>query len=176
MNNMQSDFNFKLMAFGFTLRDCFRPRLNILKEVGIKPMDHVLDFGCGPGSYILPLEELIGKEGKIFAVDVNPHAIRMVQDIVARNRLINVEAICSDCKISLKDNSIDVTLLYDILHYLNNLDDVLKELYRVLKPNGILSVNDHHMKENEIVSKVSRRSFGLLKSGKRTYTFSKLAY
>jgi ubiquinone/menaquinone biosynthesis C-methylase UbiE len=175
MSNMQSDFNFKLMAFGFKFRDCFRPRLNILKEVGIKPGDHVLDFGCGPGSYILPLEELIGKEGKIFAVDVNPLAIRMVQDIVARNRLINVEAICSDCKIGLKDNSIDVTLLYDILHYLNNLDDVLKELYRVLKPNGILSVNDHHMKENELVSKVSRRSFGLLKSGKRTYTFSKLA-
>ena len=43
-----------------------------------------------------------------------------------------------------------------------------------LKPNGILSFSDHHMNENEIESNVtSRRLFGLLRKGKRTYSFLK---
>jgi len=51
---------------------------------------------------------------------------------------------------------------------------VLEELRRVLKPDGILSFSDHHMKENEIVSKVTSRGlFRLSRKGKRTYSFSK---
>ncbi|MFC1958135.1 hypothetical protein ACFLVQ_01020 [Chloroflexota bacterium] len=51
---------------------------------------------------------------------------------------------------------------------------VLGELYRILKPNGILSFSDHHMKENEILSEVTSGGlFKLLKKGKRTYSFVK---
>jgi ubiquinone/menaquinone biosynthesis C-methylase UbiE len=75
--------------------------------------------------------------------------------------LKNIEIIYSNCKTGLPDNSIDVVLLYDVLHELNKPNEVLKEIHRVLKSNGILSVSDHHMKENEIISKVTNR--GLFK-------------
>jgi ubiquinone/menaquinone biosynthesis C-methylase UbiE len=75
--------------------------------------------------------------------------------------LKNIEIIHSNCKTGLPDNSIDVVLLYDVLHELNKPNEVLKEIHRVLKSNGILSVSDHHMKENEIISKVTNR--GLFK-------------
>jgi hypothetical protein len=52
MNKIESNFGFKLMALTFNLRDLLRPRIDILKEAGIKPGYHVLDYGCGPGSYI----------------------------------------------------------------------------------------------------------------------------
>jgi ubiquinone/menaquinone biosynthesis C-methylase UbiE len=174
MGRIESNFGFKFMTFGFKFRDFYRPRMDILKEVGIKPGDHVLDYGCGPGSYIIPLAELVGKEGKIYAIDVRPIAIQRVQNTASKKQLTNVETICSDCKNGLPDNSIDVVLLYDVLHHLNNPDQVLEELHRVTKPNGILSVSDHHMKENEIVSKVTNRGlFGPTKRGKRTYSFSR---
>ncbi len=49
-----------------------------------------------------------------------------------------------------------------------------KDKPKRLKPNGILSFSDHHMKENEIESNVtSRRLFRLLRKGKRTYSFLK---
>jgi len=38
---------------------------------------HVLDYGCGPGSYIKPLLELVGCSGKIFALDIHPLAIKL---------------------------------------------------------------------------------------------------
>ena len=158
----------------YKFRDLLFPRRSILKEVGIQPGFHVLDYGCGPGSYLIPLAELVGRSGRIHALDVHPHAIQMVQDIASRKRLENVETILSDCRTGLPDKSMDVVLLYDTFHDLSDPDGVLTELHRVLKPNGILSFSDHHMKENEITSKVTERElFRLSKEGKRTFIFLK---
>ena len=158
----------------YIFRDLFFPRKSIIKEVGIQPGFHILDYGCGPGSYLIPLSELIGKSGKIYALDVHPLAIQRVQNIASRKRLENVEMILSDCRTGLPDHSMDVILLYDIFHDLSDPNRVLKELYRVLKPNGILSLSDHHMKQNEIISRVTNGGcFKLSKKGKRTFSFSK---
>ena len=174
MDKPMSDFHFKFMSVGYKFRDLFLPRMNILKEVGIKPGFHVLDYGCGPGGYITAAAELAGKSGKIYALDIHPLAIQGVQNIASKKQLANVETICSDCKIGLPDKSLDVVLLFDTLHTLSDPDGVLEELHRVLKPNGILSFSDHHMKENEIIFKVTNRGlFRLSGKGKKTYSFLK---
>jgi len=174
MDKPMSNFDFQFMSLGYRFRDFFLPRMNILKEVGIKPGFRVLDYGCGPGSYIIPLAELVGESGKVYALDIHPLAIRKVQCIASKKQLANVETILSDCKTGLPDDSLDVVLLYDIFHHLSDPDVVLEELHRVLKPDGILSFSDHHMKENEIVSGVTNSGlFRLLRKGQRTYTFLK---
>ena len=174
MDKPMSNFDFKFMSLGYKFRDFFLPRMNILKEVGIKPGFHVLDYGCGPGSYIISLAELVGESGKVYALDIHPLAIQKVQDIASKKQLANVETILSDCQTGLPDNSLDAVLLYDAFHHLSDPDGVLKELHRVLKPDRILSFSDHHMKENEIVSQVTNNQFfRLSRKGKRTYIFSK---
>ena len=175
MDKLESDFNFKFMSLSFKIRDLFLPPKNLLKEVGIKPGFYVLDYGCGPGSYITPTAELVGKSGKIYALDIRPMAIQMVQNINAKKKLTNVETILSDCKTELPDNIINVVLLYDIFHDLSEPTKILEELHRVLKPDGILSFNDHHIKEDEIVLQVTRGGlFRLSQKGKRTYSFLKV--
>lgn len=162
------------MSFAFVFRDIFRPRINILKDVGIKKGYHVLDYGCGPGSYIKPLLELVGGSGKIFALDIHPLAIKKVKKIVSKEHLTNVETICSGCLTGLPDNSIDAVLLYDTFHTLGDQTGVLKELLRVLKPNGILSFSDHHLNEEDIISEVtSSELFRLSQKHNRTYSFKK---
>jgi ubiquinone/menaquinone biosynthesis C-methylase UbiE len=174
MDKTMSNFDFKFMALGYKFRDIRLPRINVLKEVGIKPGFHVLDYGCGPGSYIVPLAELVGESGKIYALDIHPLAIQKVKGITSKKRLVNVETILSDCQTGLPDNSLDVVLLYDIFHHLSDPDRVLKELHRVLKPDGILSFGDHHMKEKEIMAELTKdQLFKLLRKGQRTYTFLK---
>ncbi|MDP2720185.1 MAG: hypothetical protein U1D67_05650 [Dehalococcoidia bacterium] len=64
-----SDFGFRLMSLEFKLRDFVRPRDSILKEVGIKTGFKVLDYGCGPGAYVIAVAELVGGTGKIYALD-----------------------------------------------------------------------------------------------------------
>jgi len=174
MDKPMSNFGFKFMALGYKFRDLRLPRKNILKEVGIKTGFQVLDYGCGPGSYIIPLAELVGESGKVYALDIHPLAIQKVQNIASKKQLANMETILSDCQTGLPDNTLDAVLLYDAFHHLSDPDVVLKELYRVLKPDGILSFSDHHMKESEIVSQVTNsRLFRLSRKGERTYTFLK---
>ncbi len=175
MDKPTSKFYFKSMVFAFKLRDLFFPRANILKEIGIKPRFYVLDYGCGPGSYIKATSKLVGKSGKIYALDIHPLAIQRVRNIASNNQITNIETICSSCETGLPDSTIDVVLLYDIFHLLSDSVGVLYELHRVLKPNGILSFGDHHMKESKIIPKVTNNGlFQLLRKGKKTYSFSKL--
>jgi ubiquinone/menaquinone biosynthesis C-methylase UbiE len=57
--------------------DFFRSRRDVVKEVGIREGFSVLDFGCGPASYVKAVAELVGKSGKIYALDINPLARAM---------------------------------------------------------------------------------------------------
>jgi ubiquinone/menaquinone biosynthesis C-methylase UbiE len=173
-SSRQSSLDFRLMALTYKVRDLIKPRLEILEEVGINPGYHVLDYGCGPGSYVLPLAGLVGESGMVYALDVNPLAVRAVQKIVAKKHLSNVRPILSDCETGLPPGSLDVVLLYDILHDLRNPGEVLAELHRVLKPAGLLSVSDHHLKQSEIVSRIAgERRFGLSQQGRSTCSFLK---
>lgn len=169
-----SGLDFKVMSFLFKVRDFFMPRKDTLKEVGLQNGFTVLDYGCGPGSHILPLEHLIGKSGKIYALDIHLLAVESVKSLVAREGLTNVETILSDCQTGLPDGSIDVVLFYDILHALNEPHKVLAELHRVLKPVGILSVADHHMKGSSIAEAVTDGGlFRFTVKGKKTHGFVK---
>jgi len=174
MDKPMPNLHFRVMSLIFAFQDLHLPRVNILREVGIQRGFRVLDYGCGPGSYIIPLAELVGESGKIYALDIHPLAIHKVHSIASKKQLANVETILSDCQTGLPDNSLDVVLLYDIFHDLSDPNKILEELHRVLKSEGILSFCDHHMKGNEIVSGVTSSGlFKLATKGRRTYTFSK---
>ena len=174
MDKLMSNFAFMFMSFGFRFRDIFLPRENILAEVGIKSGFSILDYGCGSGSYTIPAAQLVGESGKVYSLDIHPLAVQQVQKVVAKKRLTNIETILSDCATALSDESIDIVLLYDTLHGLSEPDKVLAELHRVLKPNGFLSVNDHHLEEQEIITKITDKGlFKLSSKGKRVYSFSK---
>jgi ubiquinone/menaquinone biosynthesis C-methylase UbiE len=170
--NAKSSLDFRLMSLTYRVRDLLRPRSVVLVEVGIKTGFQVLDYGCGPGSYITLLAQLVGRAGKIYALDINPLAIRAVRRLVSKKGLVNVETILSGGDTGLPSSSVDVVLLYDILHDLDEPARVLEEVHRVLRKGGILSVSDHHTKGEGIVAEVTQGGlFRLSTRGKRTHSF-----
>ena len=165
---------FRLMSLMFKVRDLVSPRAKVLAEAGIEPGQKVLDFGCGPGGYILPLAKLLGPGGRIYALDEEPRAIEAVRRLAANNGLANVETIQSSGDTGFAGASIDVALLYDVFHDLERPDEVLAELCRVLKPGGILSLSDHHMDDGEIRKRVEEAGlFAFRARGKKTFTFAR---
>ena len=78
--------HFQLLTLSYRIRDFFRPRISILQEIGIKAGARILDFGCGPGSYIEPPVKLVGPKGQIyaFAFEINPLAIRSVRQLAQK--------------------------------------------------------------------------------------------
>jgi ubiquinone/menaquinone biosynthesis C-methylase UbiE len=175
MDKPMSNAGFKLMALIFKIRDFFIPRRYVLQEVGIEPGFCILDYGCGSGSYIVPLAELIGTSGQIYALDIHPLAIKKVRKIALQKGITNLRTIKSGCETGLADNHVDVVLLYDTFHTLAQPNQVLRELHRVLKSDGTLSFSDHHMKEQDILSRLTNMDlFKLSARGKKTYRFSKI--
>lgn len=168
--------SFRFMAFLFRIRDLMRSPLKKLEEAEIKSGWQVLDFGCGPGSYSIAAAELAGETGKIYAVDIHPLAIKKVQEGASKKGLKNIEPILTDCQTGLENDSIDLVLMYDVFHGLQNPDRILEELYRVLKDNAFLCFDDHHMKEAEILSQITSRGlFKFLEKKKLTYIFQKIS-
>jgi ubiquinone/menaquinone biosynthesis C-methylase UbiE len=173
MDTPMPDLGFNMMALLFKARDLLQPRKEILQEANIKPGFLVLDYGCGPGGYVAAAAEMVGEAGQVYALDIHPLAIQRVQNIARKRRLANVGTIQTDCETGLPDNSVDVVLLYDVFHGLSDPQAILTELHRVLKRDGTLSFNDHHMHEAEILSRVtSGHLFKLARKGKRTFSFS----
>ena len=172
MAKRMSNLQFRGMAFLFRLRDLMRPRENILQEVELERGFQVLDYGCGSGSYSVPAAKAVGETGRVYALDIHPLATEAVENRAGKEGLANVSTIVSDCATGLPDGSIDVVFLYDIFHMLDNREEVLREIHRVLRPEGMLSFSDHHMKEQNIKSGVTGEGmFVMAGKGKYTYSF-----
>ena len=129
---------FRIMTFIMSVFKIFR---NIEKEIqftGIKTGDVVLDFGCGLGLNTIPAAKIVGTNGKIYALDIHKKAIETVKRKINKNKLENVETILSGSDTGLANNSIDIVFLLNTFPMIQNKEDVLKEINRVLKGGGIL--------------------------------------
>ncbi len=174
MDEPMSDLHFHAMALMFRFRDLIKPRWKVLEEVRIEPGFRILDYGCGSGGYVPAAAELAESSGKVYALDIHLHAIEMVKDLAFKKNLKNVETILSDCDTDLPASSLDLVLFYDTYHSLSEPDKILKELHRVLKPDGTLSFSDQHLEEEEIVAGITKGGlFRLKEKGKKTYSFEK---
>lgn len=168
------NFFFRVMSQAMKIRNLSMPPAGMLAEVEIKPGFKVLDFGCGPAYFVPLLANAVGETGQVYALDIQPLAKQAVEKMAARKRLANVTGICSDCATGLADGCLDMVLLYDVFHQLGEPGRVLAEIYRILKPDGVLSFSDHHMKEDAIVAGVSDGGiFRLWLRGDLTYEFQK---
>lgn len=175
MHKPMSNLHFVFMSLGFGFRDLLYPPKTRLIELGIlEEGDSVLDYGCGTGSYSIAAAQLVGESGKVYGLDIQPLSIRRLDKLASQKRLKNVNTIHSDCATGLENGTIDVILLFDTFHDVDRPEGLLKELHRVLKPEGILCFNDHHMKEDQILSGITQNDlFTLSRKHKKNFLFSK---
>lgn len=166
---------FKFMIRHFKKRDKKYPPHIKIEKTKIKEGHIVLDYGCGPGSYSIEAAKAVGNTGKVYAADIHPLAIDEVESRARQAGLKNIKTILTDCDTKLGDNTIDVALLLDIYHDLSDPDSILKELHQVLKKNGYLSVDDHHLKDDEIKKKISSKGlFEFIERKDELFTFMKI--
>ncbi len=142
---------FRVMAFFLALHRRFVDVRKPLERAGIKEGQAVLDFGCGPGFYAIAAARMVGAKGKVYALDIQPLAVRSVEQKAKKEGLTNITTILSDKDTRLPDGSIDVALAYDMIHMIKDKQALARELHRVLKQNGILSVIVGHVNVEDIL-------------------------
>jgi SAM-dependent methyltransferase len=94
----------------------------------------VADLGCGDG-YLTVEASRFAK--KVIAVDRSEAALARAREMAKRRRLTNVEWKRGELeKLPLKDGSVDVALLSQVVHHATSPEKALSEAVRILKPGG----------------------------------------
>ncbi|NKB61885.1 MAG: methyltransferase domain-containing protein [Gammaproteobacteria bacterium] len=116
-----------------------RQRLRTIEALDIKSGEHILDIGCGTGFLTYEMALIVGDEGRIQAIDISDP---MIDHTLDRCRdLSQVSAKVGDvCNLNFEDNSFDAITCTQVLLYVENIDDALAEMHRVLKPGGRIAV------------------------------------
>ncbi len=121
--------------------DGFFEPAKVLATFGLdRGVQDLVEFGCGYGTFTLAAAAIAS--GTVHALDIEPEMTTVVQQKCKDAGVHNVEVTLRDFVATgtgLTDNSMDVALLFNILHHEEPVA-LMKEALRVLKPNGILAV------------------------------------
>ncbi len=75
----EPDVFYRLNIWSYKFIDLLWNPQRRLKDIPLKERMAVVDYGCGPGRYTLPIARVVGPKGKAFAVDIQPLAISTVK-------------------------------------------------------------------------------------------------
>jgi SAM-dependent methyltransferase len=113
------------------------PPERLIGKLAVNPDDTVLDFGCGPGYFLIPLAQVARRA---IGVDVSPRMLEKASRKAEKNG-VSVELMQSDgTGIRLEDGSVDLIFLNHVFHEVDDKPRVLGEFSRILKPLGRLAI------------------------------------
>ena len=115
-----------------------RPDL-VLAALDLKPGMTVADVGAGTGYYAWRMAQRVGTSGTVYAVDIQPEMIAMLEKQVARRGTANVKALLgTPTDPRLPANALDLVLMVDVYHEFEFPYEMLAAITRALKPGGRL--------------------------------------
>jgi arsenite methyltransferase len=118
----------------------------VVDHLLIKNGDWIADIGAGTGYFTVLFAEKTGKNGRVFAVDVDPEMIKYLKDRAFKENLGNIEYILSPPENPLLPKSLfDLIFICDTYVFLENRDQYLHLLKEALKEDGKIAVISFHM-------------------------------
>jgi ubiquinone/menaquinone biosynthesis C-methylase UbiE len=125
------------------------PRSNVL-QMGLREGMKVGDFGAGSGHYSIAAAGVVGRDGKVYAIDVQEDVLKHLLDSAERQTngasRHSIQTIWGNIEkaggTKLKDQSLDAGILSNTLFQIEHKEDAVKELKRVIKSGGKLLVVD----------------------------------
>jgi len=148
----------------------------------VKPASVVLDLACGMGAYSLFLSEMVGENGRVYAVDLWKEGLLVLEDRIDAKSIKNIMPLLADATkdIEIDEYSVDLCLIATVLHDFEEAGQavaVLKQVKTLLKPNGRLAVIEFkkiddppgppkflRLSEDDVETLVSRYGFKKVKT------------
>ena len=130
----------------------------ILSEVNMKEDLFAADLGCGTGFFTIPASEILGKDGKIYAFDIDNKMLTYLRTRIEAPNIIPI-LIEDAYKIPLKNYFLDFALTAFILYEVSDYKNFLQEVKRILKHNAILVILDWIKKDQDKGPSIHQRIF-----------------
>jgi SAM-dependent methyltransferase len=117
----------------------------VMEILGIAPGKSVADIGAGSGWFSVRAAQKVGERGIVYAVDINPEAIRYVDDRAKKEQLHNIKTILSEPdNPSLPADSVDSVLLLKTYHEVAKPITLLRNLRASLRRGAKVGVIDRN--------------------------------
>jgi len=118
---------------------------SILSKMGIDERQSVAELGCGNfGFFVFPLARLVGRYGKVYAVDVLQSTLQEIKKTAAKDNLPQVITVWSNLEIfkatKIETNSLDRAFLVNVIHQSDKRIEIIREAVRLLKRGGRLLI------------------------------------
>jgi ubiquinone/menaquinone biosynthesis C-methylase UbiE len=108
----------------------------VVEQMKLKAADVVADVGAGTGYFSFRISRSV-KQGKVFAVDIQPEMLAVIEKRKKELKADNVIAVKSEeADVKLPDNSVDVALMVDVYHEFSFPREMMMSLVKALKPGG----------------------------------------
>ena len=115
----------------------------VLEKLALPDDAAVGDLGCGPGVFAIPLAQRLD-HGVVYASDVEPRQLDRVRERIRENGLVNVvPVLASYDDPHFPPGALDLVLLVDTLHHIEDREAYLTRLRGVLRPDGRLAVLEY---------------------------------
>ncbi len=116
-----------------------QPSENI-QVLALAPGSRVADFGAGSGAYTLALAEAVGRDGKVYAIEVQKELTEKLATQAIERGLSNIETIWGDIDrvggSNIVENSLDALVISNVLFQSEDKTALAREAFRVLKSGG----------------------------------------
>ncbi len=118
------------------------------------------DIGSGIGHYSLAIANLVGKEGRVYAIDIQEDVLTHLRHNAEEQHIQNIETIWGDIEkqfgTKIRDNILDAVVFSNILFQLENKSSALAELKRIIKIGGKLLLVEWSSSRSKIGPAVDR--------------------
>lgn len=115
----------------------------VADQMYLKPGMIVVEIGPGKGSYTIEFAKRVLPDGKIYAVDISVSVISRLKQRIEQEGIANIVAQIDNAHaFSFEDESVDRVIAIACLPEIPQPVKVLREIRRILKPNGLVSLSE----------------------------------
>ncbi|HLX16282.1 MAG TPA: class I SAM-dependent methyltransferase [Bradyrhizobium sp.] len=128
-------------AFDDPARDAWQKPDEVLNALHLQRTDRVADLGAGTGYFSVRIAKLV-PEGKLFSVDIEPDMLRYLRERAHRENLSVLVPILASAENANLPEPVDLVLVVDTYHHIDNRIAYFSKLKASLRPNGRLAIVD----------------------------------
>ena len=128
-------------SFDDPKRDAWQKPHEVIAALGLKPRAIVADIGAGTGYFSMRLAHVLSG-GKVYAVDLEPDMVKHLVARAKRENLANVVAVQAAADDPRLPEKVDLVLMVDTYHHIDDRRGYFARLKGSLKPGGRVAIID----------------------------------